>query len=60
MVWRVIATAEDLAYADPVTTLGAQVLLEAAADILAIGKLDPEISLGEGPVFDIVVNVAPP
>lgn len=43
---------------EPRTTLGARALLEVAIDIVATKKIDPEASFGEGPVLEILINIA--
>lgn len=43
---------------EPVTTLGAQVMLQAAVDILSSAQLDPDATLGSGPILEMIVNVA--
>lgn len=43
---------------EPMTTLGAMALLEVAADIISTRALDPEAQFAEGPVLEILVNVA--
>jgi hypothetical protein len=42
----------------PITTVAANVMLEAAIDILQVHKRDPEHSLGKGPAMEILKNVA--
>lgn len=56
---RVASNAQEhLADVEPTTTRGAQVLLEAVADIIVTSKLEPDMIFGEGPVLEILVNVA--
>ncbi len=49
---------QHLARVEPRTTLGAAVLLQAVADIVATQKTDPELNFAEGPVLEIILNVA--
>jgi hypothetical protein len=54
----VAATEGHLANLEPRTTLGAMALIEAVIDIVSTNKVDPEASFGDGPVLEILVNVA--
>lgn len=47
-----------IANMEPVTTCGVQHLLEAAAEILLTNKRNPEATMGEGPVIEMILNAA--
>ena len=42
---------------EPTTTYGAQALLEVAVEILAKRQVDPQHTLSNGPVLEIMANV---
>jgi hypothetical protein len=54
----VAGTEAQMPMLEPRTSLGAMALLEVAIDIVSTKKTNPEASFGDGPVLEILVNVA--